>query len=94
MKKEDLNRVMEVLSKTKKEPYYVKTIVVNGFKFLIHYDSKSDYFLGTMLFSPTWPHSNGLCSKCQKGFVSEMNRMIEESIIIFTNGGHFKETDE
>ena len=81
----------EFLDDVQKTPYLCKGIVVDGFAFLVHWDSKGKWFRATMMFTPEWGHTHGVTGRTKDSFFDEMVLEIQESKKIFTNGGKFPE---
>lgn len=83
----DKEKVEKYLDKALKEPYHCVSFVEEGFGFLLHHDKK--YFRCTMMFNPSWGHTNGCSGATKDEFLEHMQELIADAKKIFKNGGKF-----
>lgn len=86
-----IESIKGILDKVQEKPFFVECFIVDGFDFHVYFDNRLGYFRVKMFYTPGWGHSNGFSCKTKEEFLREMERMIKEAKIIFTEGGRYPE---
>lgn len=89
MNKQDKRRVTEVLDMANKMPYHAYEVVVKGFKFLIHWDKKRQWFEGVMSCSPSSASTHYLYDDAIESFVQKVELEINEAMKCYKSGGKY-----
>lgn len=65
--------------------------VVDGFKFMIHWDTRRNWFEATMSYTPGWAHLQYMYADTLTELIETVKHYISEAKRIYTNGGGFPE---